>query len=178
MSKSVFTTVVFAVGAATAMSACVESTKAAPAPVIGDPNAICPDIFDPVCGADGERYGNACLAGEAGTTPRTGGALIELDAGGTYWFWSENAAFIAEAKAIVAGTSPQRVPVFNDLSAGPVCNEPHKFTVDPVDMNFADLTIELCDAAVGYIDENLDEWLAQVDQWCPWNGQIISVHEE
>ena len=38
---------------------CVDSSKA-------DPNAVCIEVFDPVCGCDGVTYSNVCFAQAAG----------------------------------------------------------------------------------------------------------------
>jgi len=38
-----------------------------------DPTAACIEIFDPVCGCDGETYSNSCYAEIAGVTSFTDG---------------------------------------------------------------------------------------------------------
>ncbi len=38
-----------------------------------DPNAVCIEIFDPVCGCDGITYGNSCKADAAGVLTYTVG---------------------------------------------------------------------------------------------------------
>jgi hypothetical protein len=139
---------------------------------------FCPANYEPVCGENGVRYSNSCHADLAGTAPLAGGALIELfkpNVGETFFFWSTNDAFIDEAIAKANGLSPQQIPVFNNLTAGSFCSSPNTFQVDPEDMHFADMAMEICDGRASYIDENLDEWLQQVDRRCPWDGQIANV---
>lgn len=142
------------------------------------PMGLCPIRYEPVCGADSVRYPNTCYAKYARTQARTGGALIELAVGDeSFLFWSSNAAFIAEAVEIAAGRSPQRIPLFLGLSKLPDCSQPHRFHVDPSEMEFVDATMELCDATPGNIDNNLDEWLGTVGVWCPWDARVTKVHD-
>ena len=142
-------------------------------------SGMCISQYEPVCGEDGQRYSNACVANRARTSARVGGALIRLAEvnGGNFFFWSENDLFIDEAINIVAGVSRNRLPVFNDLSAEPECSQPQLFHVDSQNMVFADASVEICDATADYIDHNLDQWLEKIDQWCPWSARIVEVRD-
>ena len=138
---------------------------------------FCPAVYQPVCADDGVRYSNSCQANNAGATPLDGGALIEMvDAHGVHFaFWSTNDAFIDEAIDIRDGVLPQRIPNFRDLHWGGECSDPHTFHPDPEDMGWADMTMEVCDGHLGYINENINDWMDQVDQWCPWMSYITEV---
>jgi hypothetical protein len=47
------------------------------------------------------------------------------------------------------------------------------------DVEFADMTIEVCDGAVSYIDElGYDEFVSQHgDQFCPWSAELVDLVE-
>ncbi len=36
----------------------------------------------------------------------------------------------------------------------------------------ADLSIEICDGAPTFVAENLDMWLKQMGQYCPWDSVV------
>lgn len=48
-----------------------------------------------------------------------------------------------------------------------------------VDVAFADMTIEVCDGTVSYIDDlGYDEFVAQHgDQFCPWGAELVDLIE-
>lgn len=48
-----------------------------------------------------------------------------------------------------------------------------------VDVEFADMTIEICDGTVSYIDDiGYDEFVEQHgDQFCPWGAELVDLIE-
>jgi hypothetical protein len=47
----------------------------------------------------------------------------------------------------------------------------------PNEWSLTEVSMELCDATPGYIEENLDTWLSEVGIFCPWNGIVYSEAE-
>jgi len=123
--------------------------------------------------------GQGGRAGGAGErcADRTGGALIEFDiVDETIEVWIENDDFVAEAQRLLAA-GETRVPVFNALVDGRDCDDQWSWHPDPNDVEFADLTIELCDGVPSYIEENKQEWFDTVGSWCPWSAVVTAVDE-
>lgn len=46
--------------------------------------------------------------------------------------------------------------------------------LDPEDIEFADLTIEVCDGSPSFIEDNCDDF---VDRYCPWNAELIDLRD-
>ena len=135
-------------------------------------------------GSAGSSSGSGGASGRGGTggsgalcEDRTGGALVEFEiVEETFRVWIENAAFIAEAERLLDAGEP-RVPNFQTLVDGTDCDPQWSWHADPNDVEFADVTIELCDAVPSYIEENKADWLDQVGQWCPWSARVTAVTE-
>lgn len=145
------------------------------------PPPPCPTVWAPVCGDDGVRYSNECRAQRAGAQALDGGALIHIsDAHGeTMFFWSENHDFIDQAIALEAkpGVGAD-IPVLALASEPGNCSQPEAFSVDPHDMAWADVTVEVCDADLAYLRDNLDEFLASAGgSWCPWANSVVAVYD-
>jgi hypothetical protein len=39
----------------------------------------------------------------------------------------------------------------------------------------ADVSIEVCDGKPSYVQENLDEWLDTVGNYCPWASKVVAI---
>lgn len=53
-------------------------------------------------------------------------------------------------------------------------NEPWSWHLDPDSVEFADLTIELCDGCPHMIEEDLDYWIGTVGRYCPWSTELVA----
>lgn len=106
---------------------------------------------------------------------RAGGALITFDVvGEAFTAWITDDAFIRESMQLLEGPEP-RVPIFFEVRPGVECDPDWSWHVAPHNVEWTDITIELCDARPSYIEENLEAWIAEVGQWCPWSAEVIGV---
>ena len=127
-------------------------------------------------GASGAS-GNAGTSGNGGElcADRTGGALVDFTiVEETLRVWIESPAFVTEAERLLA-SGESRIPVFEDLLDGSDCDSQWSWHPNPVDVDFADFTIEICDGIPSYIEENKTEWLGSVDAYCPWSATVSAV---
>ena len=42
----------------------------------------------------------------------------------------------------------------------------------PGEWDLAEMSIEVCDGTPSYVEENLDDWLAMQDAFCPWDSYV------
>lgn len=47
------------------------------------------------------------------------------------------------------------------------------FRISPKEVEFADVTTEVCDGNFTYVEEHLEEWLASVKTYCPWSTRRL-----
>jgi hypothetical protein len=53
-------------------------------------------------------------------------------------------------------------------------NRPWSWHLDPDDIHLADVTIEICDATPGFVEQNLDDFMT-IGRYCPWNAELVRV---
>ena len=95
----------------------------------------------------------------------------------TFRVWIRNTEAIEQVLALQRGTSTASIPN-GRLRAGNgqgEHNAPFSWHLDPDDIQMAGATIELCDGAPSYIEAHRDEFIAQVNRYCPWGARLMSV---
>ena len=122
----------------------------------------------------------AC-GGNSLTNPELEGGVLALFevSGERFSAFVTNPETISEILALEAGTSEASIPN-GRLIRGPgpaEYNLPWSWHMDPMEIEMAEVTIELCDGTPSIIENNLDEWLEVVGQFCPWDARLISVDD-
>lgn len=56
-------------------------------------------------------------------------------------------------------------------------NAPWSWHLDPVDIEMADATIELCDGSPSYVEANLTEYVEVVRRYCPWGATLVALQD-
>lgn len=85
-------------------------------------------------------------------------------------------AAIEYVLGLVAGNEPQRVPI-GELRAGPDHNSPWSWHLVPESIEFADVTMKICDGSPKDIEEKADEWINHIQRFCPWSAKITKVYD-
>jgi hypothetical protein len=85
-------------------------------------------------------------------------------------------ATIAEARALASGQEPSKHVTGLVVAEAVPYNAPWSFHLDPDSISFAEMSIEVCDAATTYVEEHLAEVggaFLPGRRWCPWSSRVV-----
>lgn len=124
--------------------------------------------------------GVACGNDDDDSNALSGGVLATFEVEGeTFKVWVTNPDTIEQILALRDGTSMANIPngVLREGPGEGDHNAPRNWHLDPEEIAMAEVTIEICDGAPWYIDENLDEFIETVGHNCPWAAQLVEVED-
>ena len=109
------------------------------------------------------------LAGCASSEPTV--VTFEVAEQGTYKIELATPELIDHVKALMEGSEEGRIPVGKIVRDSPSVNAPWSWHIDPATLQFAEITIEVCDGLPSYVE---DETVTSPD-YCPWSAKLISI---
>jgi hypothetical protein len=123
------------------------------------------------------------VEGRGRTRPRVcrglrGGIVATFDVDGErFRVWVTNPQTIEQILALRDGTSEASIPNgrLRRRAGRRRHNRPWHWHLDPEEIEMAEATIELCDGRPSFIEENRDEFIAQVGRYCPWLARLEGV---
>jgi len=78
---------------------------------------------------------------------------------------------VEHAEALLAGEAVARIPLGRVVRGETSVNSGWSWHIDPATLEFADVTIEVCDGLPSYVE---DEIVTSPD-YCPWSAEIVSI---
>ena len=112
----------------------------------------------------------AVLAAVLGAGPRNPIATFQV-VDETYRIELATPELVAHAEALLAGEDVASIPNGTVVRDDPGPNAPWSWHIDPATLEFADMTIEVCDGLPSYVEDEI----VTSDQFCPWSAQIVSI---
>lgn len=91
--------------------------------------------------------------------------------GETYRIELATPELVAHAEALLAGKEVASIPLGRVVRGDSGPNAPWSWHIDPATLEFADLTIEVCDGLPSFVE---DEIVTSPD-YCPWGAEIVSI---
>ena len=78
---------------------------------------------------------------------------------------------VDHAERLLAGEPIAAIPLGTVVRDSPGPNAPWTWHIDPATLEFADITIEVCDGLPSYVEDGT----VTSDQYCPWSAKVIAV---
>jgi hypothetical protein len=107
-----------------------------------------------------------------------GGVLAEFQViDETFKVWVTNPNTIQQLYDLQDGISQANIPN-GRIHHGPGQanhNEPWSWHLDPEDIEMAEMTMELCDGALWFIEEEVNYFVETVQRFCPWEATLVSL---
>jgi len=80
---------------------------------------------------------------------------------------------IQQAQGLI-GQAQQRIVTGRLAPGDGGFNQPWSWYLLPETVQFADVTIELCDGCPRMVEDDLGYWIDTVGQFCPWSSRIVA----
>ncbi|GAA1215780.1 hypothetical protein [Rhodoglobus aureus] len=107
-----------------------------------------------------------CVAGPQPTV-----ATFEVAGGEQYKIELATPELIEHAKGLLAGESLAAIPNGVVVRGDSAVNEPWSWHIDPATLEFANVTIEVCDGIPQYVEDEI----VTSDRFCPWSARVVAV---
>jgi len=91
--------------------------------------------------------------------------------GETYKVELATPELIAHAEKLLAGEEIAAIPNGTVVRDDAGVNEPWSWHIDPATLEFADMTIEVCDGLPSYVEDRT----VTSEQYCPWSAKLIAI---
>lgn len=75
------------------------------------------------------------------------------------------------ARDLLAGEDVASIPNGIVVRDDPGVNAPWSWHIDPASLEFADMTIEVCDGLPSHVEDGV----VTSDRYCPWSAEIVSI---
>ena len=85
----------------------------------------------------------------------------------------DDPAAIAEARMLIANGHAKNIS--GEILRGAAgINTGYSWHLKPSSVEFADVTIELCDGMPSYVEQNVGYYVDTVKRYCPWGARVVS----
>jgi hypothetical protein len=107
------------------------------------------------------------------TAAPSGHAIATFEVAGSETFKVELASpqLVDHARRLLAGDNVSAIPIGTVVRGDPGPNAPWSWHVDPATLEFADMTIGVCDGFPSLVEAGT----VTSDQYCPWSAKIVAV---
>ena len=89
----------------------------------------------------------------------------------TYRILLTDPADIAIANQLLEGDETPSIPSGQIVRGETGVNEGYSWSIDPESVEFADVTIEVCDGLPSHVEDGT----LTGDQFCPWSAEVIEI---
>ena len=109
----------------------------------------------------------------AGCTPAHKNPVATFEVAGveTYKIELDTPALVKHAEQLLKGENVAAIPLGRVVRDSPGVNKPWSWHIDPKTLEFAQITIEVCDGLPSYVE---DRTVTSKD-YCPWSAKVIKI---
>lgn len=91
--------------------------------------------------------------------------------GETYKIELVTPELVQHARDLLAGEDVASIPNGVVVRDAPGVNAPWSWHIDPATLEFAEVTIEVCDGLPSHVEDGL----VTSDRYCPWSAKVVSI---